>query len=85
MSKYLHNVMGVDRRIISSKSNPHDGFLTKCERFGVVVLVVYQIYYNYSHHTLRLSDVWPNFPFTTSEIKRNKHGVYELPHEFAND
>ena len=26
---------------------------------------------NHSHNILRLFDVWPNFPLTTSETKRN--------------
>ena len=35
-------------------------------------------------------DILPNFPFTTSEKKRdlpisNKHGLYELPHELLKD
>ena len=37
---------------------------------------------------LRLFDVLPNFPFTTSETMRDfsyKHGIYELPHELPND
>ena len=57
MSKYWHNVVGVNKRIISSKSNPHDGFRRRFESFGVVVLVVYQIYCNYGHNILRLFDV----------------------------
>ena len=44
--------------------------------------------YNHFHNTLRLFDVLPNFPFTTSEtmqIIAYKHGIYELPHEFPNN
>ena len=33
---------------------------------------------------MRLFDVSPNFPFTTSEAMR-EHGIYELPHELSND
>ena len=36
------------------------------------------------HNILRLFDVLPNFPFTTSETMR-EHGIYELPHELSND
>ena len=44
--------------------------------------------YNQFHNILRLSDVLPNFPFTTSErcaVITFKHGTHELPHEFPND
>ena len=37
---------------------------------------------------LRLFDVLPNFPLTTSETMCDftyKHGIYELPHELPND
>ena len=40
--------------------------------------------YNHFHNILRLLDVLPNFPFTTSEtmaIITCKHGMYELPYE----
>ena len=36
------------------------------------------------HNILRLFDVSPNFPFTTSEAMR-EHGIYELPHELLNN
>ena len=32
----------------------------------------------------RLFDTLTNFPFTTSETKSDKHGIYELPHELLN-
>ena len=44
--------------------------------------------YNHFENILRLFDVLPNFPFTTSEtiaILIYKHGIYELPHELLND
>ena len=42
---------------------------------------------NQFNNILRLSDVLPNVPFTTSETMCStyKHGKYELPHEFPND
>ena len=41
---------------------------------------------NHFHNILRLLDVLPNSPFTTSEmIITYKHGIYELPHELLND
>ena len=42
---------------------------------------------NQFHNILRLSDVLPNVPFTTSETMCStyKHGKYELPHELPND
>ena len=45
---------------------------------------------NHGHNILRLFDTSPNFLFTTSDMKRsviisNKHGIHELPHEFANN
>ena len=38
---------------------------------------------NHGQNILRFFDDFPNFPFTTSETKRdyNKHGMYELPNE----
>ena len=47
-----------------------------------------QMIYNHFENILRLFDVLPNFPFTTSEtiaILTYKHGIYELPHELLND
>ena len=42
--------------------------------------------YNHFYNILRLSDVLPNFPFTTSETMRDyKYGMYELPNELSND
>ena len=44
--------------------------------------------YNHFHNILRLFDVLPNFPLTTSETMRNfnyKHGKYEMPHKLLND
>ena len=44
--------------------------------------------YNHFHNILRLFDVLPNFPFTTSETMRcitTKHGLHELRHELPND
>ena len=44
--------------------------------------------YNQFHNILRLFDVLPNFPFTTSETmgyESYKHGIYELPHDLPND
>ena len=42
--------------------------------------------YNQFHNILRILDILPNFPFTTSEtIITYKHGAYELPHELPND
>ena len=44
---------------------------------------------NHFHSILRLFDVLPNFPFTTSEamctIITYEHGIYELPHELPNN
>ena len=41
------------------------------------------------HKILRIFDVLPNVPFTTSETMRDhyfyKHGIYNLPHELTND
>ena len=37
---------------------------------------------------MRLFNVWPHFPFTTSEAKcdySNKHGIHELPRELSNN
>ena len=40
--------------------------------------------YNRFHNILRLFDVLPNFPFTTSEtIITYKHGIYELPNDLG--
>ena len=39
------------------------------------------------HNILRLFDILPNFPFTTSErilIISIKYGIHELPHELLN-
>ena len=44
--------------------------------------------HNYFSNILRLFDVLPIFPFTTSEtcaIITYKHGIYALPHELPND
>ena len=44
--------------------------------------------YNHFHNILRLFDVLPNFPFTTSEMMYDdlyKHDLYKLPHELPND
>ena len=44
--------------------------------------------YNQFHNILRLFDVLPNFPFTTSEtmgIITYKHGIYKLPHELRSN
>ena len=44
--------------------------------------------YNQFHNILRLFDVLPNFPFTTSEtmaIITYKHGIYRLPLELPNN
>ena len=38
--------------------------------------------FNYCHNILRIFDVWPNFPFTRSETKRD---TYELPHELLSN
>ena len=43
---------------------------------------------NHSHNILRLFDVQPNFPLTTSKldgIVSNKYGMYKMPHELPND
>ena len=42
--------------------------------------------YNHFRNILRLFDVLPNFPFTTSETIRDyyKNGLYKLPHELPN-
>ena len=45
---------------------------------------------NHFHNILRLFDVLPNVPFTTSETMSMvnmayKHGKYELPDELPND
>ena len=36
-----------------------------------VLSVFAEAYYNHFHNILRLFDVLPNFPFTTSETKRD--------------
>ena len=44
--------------------------------------------YNHFHNILRLFDVLPNFPFTTSEMMSNyylQHGIYKLPHKLPNN
>ena len=46
--------------------------------------------YNQFHNILRIFDVLPNFPFSTSESHARlrisyKRGTYELPHELPND
>ena len=44
--------------------------------------------HNHFYNILRLFDVLPIFPFTTSEtcaIITYKHGIYALPHELPND
>ena len=42
--------------------------------------------YGHCHNILRLFDILPNFPFTTSEtIITNTDGMYKLPHELLND
>ena len=49
---------------------------------------VYAKSYNHGHGIFRHFDHWLNYPFTSSEMKRdyyNKHGIYELPHELPND
>ena len=44
--------------------------------------------YNQFHNVLRLFDVLPNFPFTTSgtmSVITYKHGIYMLDHELPNE
>ena len=44
--------------------------------------------YNQFHNVLRLFDVLPNFPFTTSgtmSVITYKHGIYKLAHELPNE
>ena len=47
--------------------------------------------YNHFHNILRLFDVLPNVPFTTSKMMvytsyiTYKRGIYELPHKLPND
>ena len=51
-------------------------------------LNVYADSYNQFHNILRLFDVLPNFPFSTSETMcdyTHKHGIYELSQELPND
>ena len=45
-------------------------------------------FYNHFHSIFRHFDVFPNYPFATSETMCDyyyKHGIYQLPHELAND
>ena len=44
--------------------------------------------YNHGQNILRLFNVLPNFPYTTSKrsmIISNKHGMYELPQNLAKE
>ena len=40
---------------------------------------------NHFQNILRLFDILPSFSFTTSETRRNKHDIHDLPHELSNN
>ena len=61
---------------------------TSDKNFGKMKIKIVISIYNQLHNILRLFDVTPNFPFTTSErcpIITYKHGIYELRRELPND
>ena len=55
-------------------------FKDECSAYKLVQIKGdrHEIFYNHVHNILRHFDVWPSFPFTTSETKRDYYYIRDV-------